>query len=59
MDAHIQVVQHDSSAVRFTADRIVIATGSRTRIPDIKGIEEVGYQTSESIFGGRAFGQAL
>ena len=54
VDAHtIQVVQHDGSTVRFTADRIVIATGSRTRIPDIKGMEEVGYQTSESIFGGR------
>ncbi len=53
VDAHtIQVKQNSGGTVAFTADKIVIATGSRTRIPDVKGLQEVGYQTSESIFGG-------
>ncbi len=29
----------------FTAPKIIIATGSRTRIPDVKGLEEAGYIT--------------
>ncbi len=33
-----------------TAKRIVIATGSRPRIPKIKGLEETDYLTSESLF---------
>ncbi len=53
VDAHtIQVNLKDGGAARFTADKIVIATGSRTRIPDVQGLMETGYQTSESIFGG-------
>lgn len=33
-----------------TAKRIVLATGSRPRIPDIKGLENVKYFTNETIF---------
>ena len=28
----------------------IIATGSRTRIPDIEGLQETGYQTSDSVW---------
>lgn len=38
-----------AGAVTFTADRIVLATGSRPRIPAITGIEDVGYHTSDDI----------
>lgn len=54
VNAHtIQVKKKNGKTVRFTADRIVIATGSRTRIPNIQGLDEVGYQTSESFFSGQ------
>jgi mycothione reductase len=33
----------------ITADRIVIATGARPMIPDISGLAEVGYYTSDDI----------
>ncbi|WP_370324795.1 mycothione reductase [Euzebya sp.] len=33
----------------FTADRIVLAVGSRPSIPPIEGIEDVGYHTSDTI----------
>ena len=32
------------------AKRIVISTGSRPLIPEIKGLEEAGYWTNETIF---------
>ncbi len=54
VDAHTILVKLGSGETqRFTADRIVIATGTRTRIPDVRGLEEAGYLTSESIFGGQ------
>ena len=34
----------------ITARRIVIATGSRTKIPNIKGLDEVSYLTNETLF---------
>ncbi|HUG84863.1 MAG TPA: mycothione reductase [Euzebya sp.] len=33
----------------FTADRIVLAVGSRPRIPDIEGVQDVSYHTSDTI----------
>ncbi len=33
----------------FTADRIVLAAGSRPHVPDIDGIADVGYDTSDTI----------
>ena len=30
---------------------LVLATGSRPKIPDVRGLEDVGYLTNESIFG--------
>lgn len=35
----------------FEAERFVIASGGRSFIPPIEGIEEVGYVTSETFFG--------
>ncbi len=35
----------------FKGDKFVIATGARSFIPPIKGLEEVGYIESESFFG--------
>lgn len=35
----------------ITADRIFIGGGGRTNIPPIEGLSEVGYLTSESLFG--------
>ncbi|NLM85164.1 MAG: NAD(P)/FAD-dependent oxidoreductase [Clostridiales bacterium] len=47
----LDISMKDGSTQRITADSIVIATGSRTRIPDIAGLEEAGYLTSESFYG--------
>ncbi len=38
-----------SGEVEFTADRIVLAAGSRPHIPPIRGIADVGYDTSDTI----------
>lgn len=39
-----------SASVRVQARKIVVATGSRARIPTIPGIEQVPYLTNESVF---------
>jgi mycothione reductase len=36
-------------ATTLTADRFVIAAGARPTVPDIEGIETVGYETSDTI----------
>ncbi|QWC85951.1 mycothione reductase [Nocardioidaceae bacterium] len=33
----------------ITADRIVVATGSRVSVPPIEGLEEAGYETSDTV----------
>ncbi|WP_019856310.1 dihydrolipoyl dehydrogenase family protein [Actinopolyspora mortivallis] len=35
---------------RFTAGRVVLATGSRPAVPDIPGLEEVPYLTTDTLF---------
>jgi mycothione reductase len=35
----------------FTADRFVLATGARSFVPPIRGLDTAGYITSESFFG--------
>lgn len=37
----------------LTAEKIILATGSRTKIPTIDGLQEVGYLTSETFFGAK------
>lgn len=41
------------SSEEFEGKRFVLATGSRTLVPPIAGLEEAGYVTSESFFGER------
>ncbi len=36
---------------KITADKIFIGVGGRTNVPHIEGLEEVGYITSETLFG--------
>ena len=38
------------SGRRLKARRIIIATGSRPMVPNIKGLEAAGYQTNETVF---------
>ncbi|HET9143540.1 mycothione reductase [Actinophytocola sp.] len=35
--------------VPLTADRVVLAAGSRPRVPDMEGITETGYHTSDTV----------
>ena len=35
---------------KYTADKFIIATGSTTNIPEIEGLNEVGYLTNVSLF---------
>ncbi len=46
----IHIKLKDETQTQISAERVIIAAGSRTRIPHIKGMEETGYQTSESFF---------
>jgi mycothione reductase len=39
----------DVDGETITADRIVLAAGSRAVVPDIPGLDEVGYHTSDTI----------
>jgi len=41
------------------ARHVVLATGSRPRIPDLPGLEEAGYVTNETVFGLRRLPAAL
>lgn len=43
--------QDGSLSEPLYADKIFIGVGGRTNIPKIEGLEEVGYLTSESLFG--------
>ncbi len=46
----LHITLNDGTTTTIKADNIVIATGSRTRIPHIEGMNETGFQTSESFF---------
>lgn len=51
-DKVIEVALNDEEiSEQITADKIFIGVGGRTNIPHIEGLEEVGYITSESLFG--------
>ncbi len=34
----------------FTADKFIIATGSKTSVPPVEGLREIGYLTNETLF---------
>lgn len=40
-----------SYSEKFKGDKIIIASGARSSIPPVEGLEEVGYITNESFFG--------
>jgi mycothione reductase len=51
-DLRMQVRLNDGSvSEEFGADRYVLASGARSFIPPIPGLEETGYLTTESFFG--------
>ena len=41
----------------YDADRIVVATGSSVNVPDLPGIDEVEYMTSDDVLDAREFGE--
>lgn len=47
----MDVTLNDGTDAKIQGDKIFIATGGRTNIPRIEGLEDVGYLTSESFFG--------
>ena len=48
----LQVAMNDGRvSEEFTADKIFIAVGARPNLPDIDGLEQAGYLTSETLFG--------
>ncbi len=43
-------VELAGSGRRFWARHIVLATGSRPRVPDVQGLEDTGFLTNETVF---------
>ncbi|MDU2064642.1 MAG: FAD-dependent oxidoreductase [Sporomusaceae bacterium] len=51
-EKNLQVTLPDGAlSEEFTADKIILAVGARTKIPTIEGLEATGYLTSETFFG--------
>jgi len=53
IDGRASVVTHDTVAIgsrRFTAPRIIVATGGRALVPSIPGIDSVDILTNETVF---------
>lgn len=46
-----KIIHLSKSDIDITSDKIVIASGARTNIPSIEGLEKIDYLTSEKIFG--------
>src|SRR6478672_2759468 len=42
-------VDVDGEVTRVTADQLVLATGTRPVVPDIPGLEDAGYETSDTV----------
>jgi pyruvate/2-oxoglutarate dehydrogenase complex dihydrolipoamide dehydrogenase (E3) component len=40
----------ESDSVRVTARKVVLAAGSRARVPPIPGLSETPYLTNETVF---------
>jgi mycothione reductase len=45
----VEVTDGDGAVSRLTAPQIVVATGASPAIPDLPGLESVGYHTSDTI----------
>lgn len=48
-ERELEVVATDGTTERVTADRFVLAAGARPRIPDVPGLADVGYHTSDTV----------
>jgi mercuric reductase len=48
--AHTLTVERSDGRMEVSFDKALIATGSRPSIPSIKGIEDVGYYTTDTIW---------
>ncbi|MFB6345850.1 MAG: mercury(II) reductase [bacterium] len=48
-DTTIEVVEGKDQGTRITGEKSLVATGSSPKIPDIKGLDEIDFLTSESI----------
>ena len=46
----VEIALNDGGTQRLTARSIVIATGARPFVPDLPGLEETGYVTSDTIW---------
>lgn len=45
----LAVSQEDGEDLELSTDHLVIAVGSRPVVPDVPGLEEVGYETSDTV----------
>ncbi|MDB4837419.1 FAD-dependent oxidoreductase [Marinomonas sp.] len=46
----VEIKLHDGSTQRMTARSIVLATGARPFVPDLPGLDDVGYYTSDTLW---------
>jgi len=46
----VEIQRQDGKTQRLTTRSIVLATGSKPSVPDIPGLEEVGYLTSDTLW---------
>jgi pyruvate/2-oxoglutarate dehydrogenase complex dihydrolipoamide dehydrogenase (E3) component/uncharacterized membrane protein YdjX (TVP38/TMEM64 family) len=46
----VEIKREDGETQRFTTRSIVIATGGRPFVPDLPGLDEVGYVTSDTLW---------
>jgi mycothione reductase len=51
VDDHTLTLQHEEGVAReqITADQIVLAAGSRVKVPDIPGLDDVDFHTSDTV----------
>ena len=55
----VEVVRHDGATQRLTTRSIIIAAGGRPFVPPIPGLDEVGYLTSDTVWGLRELPRRL
>lgn len=49
----LHIAMNDGTAQEISGDKIFIGVGARTNIPNLPGLEETGYLTSETLFGSK------
>ncbi|HEX9996183.1 MAG TPA: NAD(P)/FAD-dependent oxidoreductase [Abditibacterium sp.] len=50
IDNHTLEIESKGSLRRVTAKKFIVATGSKSKIPDIPGLQDVGFITHEGLF---------